>query len=327
MQHIEEGDSAGDALLLSPPVTWLMPIASRLAVLLVLMAPVARAQTTAYYDALKTEFARTNGLAGGTFVVGGDEATVWNAGGVYGASSAFVTPTGTPFTRARRLVRTTAGNPYDAAAQIRSAAPIAAGDALVLVFWLRRASAPEGSFVRVPIERGADPYEKLLLADVLPRDVWQRTVVSVVADRAMAAGVAPSGGVSEGCLGVPRGMVAAQETVEHRERASLGEEPRHHVGPQGDRGAGDGHTQNPDGECGLSERRDDGEAVLTRAYVDAPVAVVIEQDRPLDVTIRLVRALVPLCVNTFEKRRQSVHLHLNLGLGDRTEKVDAVIRA
>ncbi|PCD02791.1 hypothetical protein COC42_11785 [Sphingomonas spermidinifaciens] len=83
-------------------------------------------------------------------------------------------------------------NPWDAGANYPAVKPVAAGDTLLVMVFLRAPDVPAGSTVPIPISAGATepPYTAVATETVQVGPTWKRYYASGVAKEAHAAGKA-----------------------------------------------------------------------------------------------------------------------------------------
>lgn len=103
------------------------------------------AQEDAYHADLRATLANIYGVTGGTWVFSSNEVTNANATTGGGGARSVVTISGQTFTRATQLAITNVpANPWNAGLSLNTSAPIETGDRLLLVFWARAITAPNG---------------------------------------------------------------------------------------------------------------------------------------------------------------------------------------
>ncbi|WP_267435773.1 hypothetical protein [Sphingomonas sp. GM_Shp_1] len=83
-------------------------------------------------------------------------------------------------------------NPWDSGATYPTIKPIAAGDTLMVMVYLRAPNAAEGSTVSIPVGMGGSepPYTPIASEQVQVGSAWKRYFVTGVAGQAFAAGKA-----------------------------------------------------------------------------------------------------------------------------------------
>jgi endo-1,4-beta-xylanase len=145
-----------------------------------------------YHSALRDQLRELN-IQGGSWVFFDQEQSTLNLAGPTNVQITQKPWTGPePFTRRLEMTTSTAApNPWDAAVRFQTQAPIAKGDALLLVIWVRRISANDGAgYMSHIFEQTSSPYTKSLALDQTPAPEWQQWMLPFEAEMSHNAGQA-----------------------------------------------------------------------------------------------------------------------------------------
>ena len=146
------------------------------------------AQEDAYHEWLRDQLQSEYNINGGTWVIAETESdalnSVWSSPGVIAKE---IEIPGKPFSMALRLeTEDRPGNIWDYAAQFSTNTPIASGDALLLVVWVRGLSGERGQgFVTHNYELAEPPYSGSFAQQQAPSGIWQQLMFPIEAQTGM----------------------------------------------------------------------------------------------------------------------------------------------
>ncbi|MFH1008968.1 MAG: endo-1,4-beta-xylanase [Candidatus Latescibacterota bacterium] len=159
---------------------------------LCLFVPPTMAGEDAYHAWLRGQLSDDYALTGGSWVLGDNEAgKTARLPVTSGVRTQTLTVADQPFSLASRLITDDRGNPWDRNVRCYTEMPIAKGDVLLLVVWIRSLAAERGhGQVEYIFEEIESPYSKSLLKSILPSESWQQWLVPFEAERDYAQGEA-----------------------------------------------------------------------------------------------------------------------------------------
>ncbi|MCC6460611.1 MAG: endo-1,4-beta-xylanase [Saprospiraceae bacterium] len=142
---------------------------------------------TAYYTNLINQLSAGYQLNGGSWSIAADEQQVLGNAIVYGSTLSVATVSNQPFSKAATLTIAAPGaDPWSAGFFVSNTQAIAAGDRLLLVVWVRSATATNGR-ANLFVEH-ADTYAKEIYLGLDATPAWKQYLVPFEADQAYAAG-------------------------------------------------------------------------------------------------------------------------------------------
>ncbi len=138
------------------------------------------AQEDDYFDWLDDQLAQEYGLTGGTYLLANTEAAILNQSfATQGVQKEIISVEGQPFTQGVRLTTMDRlANFWERSIQFNINTPIAEGDALLVVAWIRGISGERGrGFVNHNFELGEAPFTNLGNQRMAPAGEWQQLLI------------------------------------------------------------------------------------------------------------------------------------------------------
>jgi len=138
------------------------------------------AQGDDYFDWLDDQLAQEYGLTGGTYLLADTEAAILNQSfATQGVQKEIISVEGQPFTQGVRLTTMDRlANFWERSIQFNISTPIAEGDALLVVAWIRGISGERGrGFVNHNFELGEAPFTNLGNQRMAPAGEWQQVII------------------------------------------------------------------------------------------------------------------------------------------------------
>ncbi len=142
------------------------------------VVPTEPVEEDTYYAGLRQRLQDEYGISGGEWLFGGNEATVLSNRIGYGAEFSEVAVADQPFTQALRVQVTDFGpNSFNQGLFFTTPSPVAEGDVVLLVFYIRDV-AGEPSQVEVNLEENGGNFTKTFLRTVdITSTEWQQIIV------------------------------------------------------------------------------------------------------------------------------------------------------